>query len=276
MLRNLSLATFLIACPACTCGGTHPAEAEVPRASEPPVEAAHDAASHPAQNVVRAGVEAYPVRHFSYALADVNVSIEDAGMRPSLAPMLERPDALLAVNGGFFDSNGKALGLAISQGHSLAPFAPRLSGGVFGIEGERGWLSETESFVAPSKVDFAVQCRPRLVVDGKVNIRSDDGKRAERTAICLREHGTVLDFFIVRSDQTDHMLGPSLFALAQHLAEFGCEEALNLDGGPSTGAAFWQDGKVQHLPPRGPIRHAIVVRARQGRMNDASTLGVEN
>ncbi|WP_394845033.1 phosphodiester glycosidase family protein [Pendulispora brunnea] len=263
----LALAAFLIACPACTCGGTHPAEVEPPRAGErqPAAEAAHDAA-HGWQAdaaVVRAGLEAYPLRHFSYALADVNVTIEDAGMRPSLASMLERPRALLAVNGGFFDPRGNALGLAVSQGNSLAPFSPKLSGGVLAIEGGRGWLAETESFVAPSKLDFAIQCRPRLVVGGKVNIRADDGKRAERTAICLREHGTILDFFIVRSDSAEHMLGPSLFALAQHLAEFGCEDALNLDGGPSTGAAFWQDGKVQHLAPRGPIRHAILVRARE-------------
>jgi len=262
LTRLAALMVLSSACPACTCGGTRPTEIEAPRASEPVAEPAQDAAPGWDAAVVRAGAEAYPLRHFSYALADVSVSIEDAGMLPSLASMLERPHALLAVNGGFFDPRGHALGLAVSRGQTLAPFASKLSGGVLGVDGARGWLAETESFEAPSKLEFAIQCRPRLVVNGKVNIRTDDGKRAERTAICLREHGSVIDFFIVRSEPTAPMLGPSLHALAQHLAEFGCEDALNLDGGPSTGAAFWQDGKVQHLPPRGPIRHAILVRAR--------------
>ena len=46
------------------------------------------------------------------------------------------------------------------------------------------------------------------------------------------------------------------------IAALGCDGALNLDGGPSTGVAYWRDGQLHHLPPRGPIRHAVVVRAR--------------
>ncbi len=47
--------------------------------------------------------------------------------------------------------------------------------------------------------------------------------------------------------------GPTLLELATQLQASGCEEALNLDGGPST-AARWPTG---HLPPRGPLPYAL-------------------
>jgi hypothetical protein len=43
------------------------------------------------------------------------------------------------------------------------------------------------------------------------------------------------------------------------LVSRGCEGALNLDGGPSTGVAWREGGKIHALAPRGPLRHAIAV-----------------
>ena len=71
-----------------------------------------------------------------------------------------------------------------------------ISGGVLTVGPTGAALHETESFVLPPHVRFAVQCRPRLVVDGRVNIRSDDGRRAYCTALCIRESGARLDLFV--------------------------------------------------------------------------------
>jgi hypothetical protein len=116
-----------------------------------------------------------------------------------------------------------------------------------------------EGFVAPPGTDFALQARPRLVVDGGSNIRRDDGQAAERTALCLREQGRALEVIVARGEAA--WKGPALALLADMLVSRGCEGALNLDGGPSTGAAWRQGGQVHALAPRGPIRHAVAVWA---------------
>ncbi|WP_394821396.1 phosphodiester glycosidase family protein [Pendulispora albinea] len=272
-LRCAVIAAGILAIPGCSRNGRAGTETSTAGAADAAVLVARpEAATSPWNpDIVRSGSESYPLRRFSYALKDVTLGIEDIGMRASLREILEQRHALLAVNGGFFDTHGMPLGLAVSNGRVLASFVPSLSGGVLGVDRGRGWLEETESFLTPSPaVDFAIQCRPRLVVAGNANIRSDDGKRAARTAICLRDAGAVVDFIIVRGDlgradprESEGRPGPSLFALAHHLAQLGCQEALNLDGGPSTGAAFWEDGKMRHLAPRAPIRHAILVRPRR-------------
>jgi uncharacterized protein YigE (DUF2233 family) len=217
-------------------------------------------ASSTARERVTEHGETFEIARVSFALRDVRVEVADLGRSRDIGAALVRGPgtALLAVNGGFFGERGEPLGLVISGGRRLAPFSRTMSGGVLTIDGDRADLAETESFDAAAAHAFAVQCRPRLVVKGAVNIRADDGKRAERTALCLRQAGTVLEVVLARTADG----GPSLLAFAQHLATAGCEDALNLDGGPSTGMAWRDDSGIHAEDPRGAIRHAIVVRRR--------------
>lgn len=203
----------------------------------------------------------YAVRSWSFSLARHALSIEDVGLGTALDAVLERTGADLVVNGGFFDPAGKALGLAMSDGAVLSRLAVAASGGIVTTDGDRAQLWETESFALPDQTHFAIQCRPRLVVNGAPNVRRDDGQRSERTALCLRDGGQTVEVVLVARDGTDTS-GPSLFALGKFLARRGCEGALNLDGGPSTGVSWREDGKVQLLAPRRPIRHAIVFKRR--------------
>jgi uncharacterized protein YigE (DUF2233 family) len=204
----------------------------------------------------------YAVRNWSFPLATHELGVEDVHMTQALDAVLERTGAELVVNGGFFGKDGAPVGLAVSEGVELAAFSRTLSGGVLTSDGERARLVATEAYTGGGAPRFAVQCRPRLVVGGAPNVRSDDGKRAERTALCVKDDGRTLDVFVVRAPDAKDEAGPSLYALGRWLAARGCEEALNLDGGPSTGAA-WRDGGSVHLDrPRGPVRHAIVVKRR--------------
>lgn len=199
----------------------------------------------------------YDVRSWVFALDRYDVRLEDVAMTNALDRALDRTGAELAVNAGFLDPAGKPLGLAISGGSRLAPFRSALVGGVVASDGERARLFATESFELPEGTRFALQCRPRLVVGGAPNVRSDDGQRSERTALCLRDGGRTIEAVVVAG--RDHEAsGPSLFALGRWLARHGCEEALNLDGGPSTGFAAREGATVRAELPRRPIRHAVV------------------
>jgi uncharacterized protein YigE (DUF2233 family) len=202
----------------------------------------------------------FEVKSWTRSLDAYELTIEDVGMSTALDSVLEKSGGDLVVNGGFFDKEGKALGLAMSNGLRLSSLAKKMSGGVLTVagDGKKAELFETESFDPPDGLKFAVQCRPRLVVRGEANVKSDDGHRSARTALCLRDGGKTIETFIVRGGEG----GPSLFALGKWLASKGCEEALNLDGGPSTGAAWLENGEKKLLAPRGPIRHAIVFKKR--------------
>lgn len=204
----------------------------------------------------------YPVRTWTFPLERYELAILDVHMTSTLGAALERAGADVVANGGFFDKDGRPVGLAISGGERLSPIAPSLSGGVVTIDDERAQLLPTEGFVLPENTRFAVQCRPRLVVDGVANVRSDDGKRAERTALCLRDGGRTIELVVVRADDAADEAGPSLFALARWLEQRPCEAALNLDGGPSSGVAWREGDETRVLAPRAPIRHAVAFRRR--------------
>lgn len=210
----------------------------------------------------------YAVRTWSFDLDRYDVRVEDASMSTALDDVLKRTESALVINAGFFDPSGKPVGLVISDGVVLSKLAKNLSGGVLTLDtnaegNARAELFASEGFELPDGGRFALQCRPRLVVDRTANVKSDDGKRAERTALCVRDAGKTIDAVIVRGSDDGESPGPSLFALAKHLAAVGCESALNLDGGPSTGAA-WKEGEaVRLLAPRGPVRHVVTFRERR-------------
>lgn len=195
-------------------------------------------------------------RRASFSVAKMSIRIEDVGMATHFDRWLA-PDAnSVVINGGFFGGKGEPIGLAMSEGKALSRFSPTLSGGVLWIDDGVAHLTATEDFDAGA-VDFAIQCRPRLVVDSRVNIRTDDGRRALRTAICIRAAGTIVELVAATVAP-----GPSLFKLARELREEGCEQALNLDGGPSTGWAESLDGGRFAFPSSGGVRHILVVQGR--------------
>ncbi len=196
---------------------------------------------------------------FRVPLDGAAISIVDASGRSLEAVRLDE-EASVVINGGFFDPAFAPEGLSVSGGRVLSAHLPALSGGVLTIEGARAHLHEAERYDAGAIVDFAVQCRPRLVVDGARNIATDDGRRAARTALCVRDDRRTLDVVIVPAPPE---LGVTLFQLADALVDHGCLEALNLDGGPSTGAAWRAPDGTALVPPRGPVRQAIVVGLRR-------------
>lgn len=194
-------------------------------------------------------------RIFRLPLAAARLRVVDVD-GASFAALRGREHASLVLNAGFFDPAFAPEGLVVSEGVVRSAHVERLSGGVVTVEHARASLLPTEGFVLGPGTDFAIQCRPRLVVDGAVNIASETGRRAARTALCLRDGGATLDVVIAPASDG---AGPTLLELAVALAADGCEGALNLDGGPSTGAAWWSTDGAHAIEPFGPVRQAIVV-----------------
>ena len=110
------------------------------------------------------------------------------------------------------------------------------------------------------------------MVGSAVNLRGDDGRKAERTALCVRDDGRRIEA-IVAHGKGPLPGGPTLTMLAEMLVSRGCEGALNLDGGPSSGAAWQGEERVEVRPPRAAIRHAVTMPTRALKLVRARRLG---
>jgi hypothetical protein len=197
------------------------------------------------------------------AEADLTV-VEPQNTR--LEQLAKDPTVVAAVNGGFFETDGAASGLLVSHGRRMGQLDARGGSGVLVVSQGRAHLLPADTTAESLQGDVVLQCGPRLVeADGAMGIRTDDGKRASRTVACIRDAGRELDFVLAWTRNGDRD-GPGLFEMAQWLVQplvagetSGCEAALNLDGGPSTGIVL--RGKPDELhKPYGRVPWALAVR----------------
>lgn len=107
---------------------------------------------------------------------------------------------------------------------------------------------------------------PRLVRDGRVSVEAEGGSvggsfstaRHPRTAIGF--NGSKVYLVVVDGRQPGYSLGMSLAELAQVMADLGCTDALNMDGGGST--TLWARGAVTNRPSDGrerPVANGLLV-----------------
>lgn len=107
---------------------------------------------------------------------------------------------------------------------------------------------------------------PRLVRDGKVSVEPEGGSingafataRHPRTAIGF--NGTRFYLLVVDGRQPGYSVGMSLAELAQAMADLGCTDAINVDGGGSS--TLWVRGALVNRPSDGrerPVANGLFV-----------------
>ncbi len=96
----------------------------------------------------------------------------------------------------------------------------------------------------------------RLVENGVANSNFEAGA-APRTAVGIKENGNII-FYTLDGRQSGYSYGAQLKTLAQRMAELGCVDAINLDGGGSTTISAWFPGMdstmVVNSPSDGYLR----------------------
>jgi hypothetical protein len=135
---------------------------------------------------------------------------------------------VVAVNASFFDTDGRAMGLAIDDGQLVAA-GRRQSWGALVIEGKKARIVPGGDLRDDYRAyRLVVQGLPRLVVGGRIQRLKP--QISERTAVCA-DGSSVLIAVATKVETTE---------FARFLADpppkggLGCSDALNLDGGPST------------------------------------------
>ena len=224
--------------------------------------------------------ELLPGAHYSVArLADYDVSLHVWSFDPkrfalkvrqqasvggqSIGDFLTDPGDVLAINGGFFDTDSRQRltpsGLLIIDGALIRDVTDKGSGIVFTTTDGVG-IVRRQDFRAAGVI-HAVQSGPLLVdPGGKLGIYKEDFDRQSRSAICLV--GDAVRIVMVEG-------GLSLLELARVLSSprdaggLACEVALNLDGGPSTQAVVQAGGRETALVGRWRIQNALVISRRE-------------
>lgn len=168
------------------------------------------------------------------------------------AGWLQKSRARVVINGGYFDGEGKPMGLRVRGGKRLTRLR-KANWGVFWIKNGRAKIQHTRDYSSTTRPDEAIQCGPRLVVAGKTTDLKPQWDR--RTGIGIDRSGRVV--LAIADGQLSLEEFAKAFAASNGL---GCRDALNLDGGGSTQLAYTRNGKREVVDGAWPVPDAIAIR----------------
>ena len=187
---------------------------------------------------------------------DLVMANQLAQKQPSMNDFAKSSNALIALNGGFFDRNSNPLGLRMSHQKQHNPLKRISWWGIFYIKDERPYLSSLNQYQQDNAVDFAVQSGPRLLVNGKIT--SLKPGLAERSALGITSDGQVIILVTEHSPLTT----TALAGLMQS-SPLNCKDALNLDGGSSSQLIANIDSFKIDAQSFANVSDAIVVKPRR-------------
>ena len=156
------------------------------------------------------------------------VTAKNLGIKNASADQFAQySNALISVNGGFFDEDFKPLGLRISNKRPKNPLKPISWWGVFYVKNNKPYIANTKYFYQDNQIDFAIQSGPRVLINGKKQHLKQIV--ADRSALGITAEGKVIIIVstnaAMTTDELAHLLKePPLY----------CTDAINLDGGSSS------------------------------------------
>ena len=158
-----------------------------------------------------------------------DVVVPGAAKPATAAALRQQAGAALVVNGGFFDTDGRSLGLRIADGRQVIGLRKVVDWGVLVLRPGRAAIVHSRDYLRPRPPRppsrARIQVGPRILVDGRVPGLKPQAAR--RTAVAIDHGGRFLTVVVADARMQAADLGRTL-------AGFGFSDALMLDGGPST------------------------------------------
>lgn len=179
--------------------------------------------------------------------------LHDNFNKVSLSKLEETYKPLAIINGGYFQPNYKPSGLLKIDNKILYPLNKQGNKGILGINYDVVDIFDKKDFNKKKDLFIEmIQNGPLLLENGKLGIYSDDQDYRARTCLCTDKNNNT--FIIV----ADSLASISLFELANIIKEnINCKEAINLDGGSSTGIRINTSHKRITVDPSVKISNAI-------------------
>ncbi len=174
----------------------------------------------------------------------------------SIEQFAQKTKPIIALNGGFFDTQFKPMGLRINHQKQLTPLKPISWWGIFHIDQEqKPGLTSMRQFEPDSTLNFALQAGPRLIINGKIpHLKAG---YAERSALGITKSGKVIIVVTQNYPMTTRML-----AELMRSTPVNCLYALNLDGGSSSQLYVNSNKLKMHSPGFTHISDAVIVKSR--------------
>jgi uncharacterized protein YigE (DUF2233 family) len=175
----------------------------------------------------------------------------------SLGAVMKREKCVCGVNGGYFDTEFKPIGLRVADGRTFSPLRrARLITGVL-LQSDRGIDVVRVGEFSRQKIIVAVQSGPFLVEANKRIRGLNDSQLARRTFAGIATNDRALLGFC--SDVSLAELA-NILTTAPIAADSKIRRVMNLDGGSSS--AFWfarEDGSAFSILGRKPVRDFVAV-----------------
>ena len=176
----------------------------------------------------------------------------------SLGAVMKREKCVCGVNGGYFDTEFKPIGLRVIDGMNFSPLRrARLITGIL-MQSDRGIdVVRVGEFSRTKKIIAAIQAGPFLV-EGSKRIRGlNNSQVARRTFAAVATNDRAL--LGVCSEVSLAELA-NILSSAPIAGDSKIRRAMNLDGGSSS--AFWferENGSAVSVPAQKPVRDFVGV-----------------
>lgn len=167
-------------------------------------------------------------------------------------------NALIVVNGGFFNSDYQSLGLRINRGHIVNPIKSISWWDIFVIEDDQPKIISTANYQQSDKVTFAIQAGPRLLIDGKIPKLKD--KADLRSALCITPTNQIIIAVTEHLPLTTTQLA-NILRKSETKNGLNCKDALNLDGGHSSQLYVNVGTKKINVPNLSPVADVIIIKS---------------
>ena len=183
------------------------------------------------------------------------ISAKSLGLKHASADQFaEQSNALLSINGGFFDKQFTPLGLRISNSKVENPLKYISWWGVFYIKNNKAHISSLKNFHYSQNIQFALQVGPRLLIKRKIPALKIG--HADRSALGITSDGRLIFLVSTNAAMTTkelakRMRGYPLF----------CVDAINLDGGSSSQLYAHIKSFILNVHGYSNVSDAIVVKA---------------
>ncbi len=176
----------------------------------------------------RSTIHAFRIDPAKYRLRVVMAPDEVQG---ATAREMAGRDALLVINGGFFTPEHRSIGLIVNDGKSLNALHRTSWWSILQIKDGVPSIVKPAEFSGATGVEMALQCGPRLTVDGTVPKLKESVSK--RSAIGIDRTGKVViaitEGYGLSMKELARRMGDSPFQ-----GGLGCPNSMALDGGSSS------------------------------------------
>lgn len=178
-----------------------------------------------------------------FDLQRVHIKVDYQPAQPmGISDWMQQEQALAVINGGYFDQQHKAISLVVSNGQVSGTSYDGF-GGMFSVDaqGNVSLRSLRDHPYDPNteQLQQATQSSPMMIIDGKRTQFNADASTQRRSIVAIDTQGRLLLIATMNDGFALDDMADLLVA-----SDLSLQEALNLDGGASTGL-YMKAGKQQ-------------------------------